>query len=68
MFPYNQIRPIKDNNKVEKKQADEEIFLRKCNVGSYFVPFVGCAVIVAYPEVNHPAKIIALYDYMADVQ
>jgi hypothetical protein len=65
---YNQIRPIDRNNKVEKKQADEDKFLRKSNVGSYFVPYGGCVVIMAYPEMNHPAKIIALYDYVAGVQ
>ena len=67
-LPYNQIRPLNDSNKVEKKQADEDKLLRKSNVGSYFVPYVGCAVIVIYPEVNHPAKIIANYDHVADVQ
>lgn len=68
-LPYNQIRPINDNDKVEKKQADEDKFpLMKSNVGSYFASYVGFAVIMAYPEVKHRTKIIAHYDNVDNVQ
>ncbi len=42
--------------------------LKKTNTGSMFAPYVGCAVLVVYPTINHPAKITQVftnkaYDY-----
>jgi hypothetical protein len=65
--PYNQIRPVSNNDEVEE-QADEVKFLRRCNTGSIFAPYVGCEVMAVYPSMNHPARIISLYSNEADVQ
>ena len=41
--------------------------LKKTNIGSMFDPYVGCAVLVVYPTINHPAKITRVLTYEAEI-
>ncbi len=42
--------------------------LKKCNAGSMFVPYVGCAVLVITSNMVHPAKIVTVGCNDAEVQ
>ena len=64
---YNQVRPMKDDDELEGADIVKVGYLKKTNTGSMFAPFVGCAVLVLYPTINHPAKITGVHRYEAEV-
>ena len=64
--PYNQIRPMKDDDELEGADIAKKDYL-KANTGSMFAPCVGCAVLVVYPTINHPAKITRVHRNEAEV-
>ena len=65
--PYNQIRPMKVDDELEGADIAKEGYLKKTNTGSMFPPYVGCAVLVLYSTINHPAKIIRVHRNEAEV-
>ncbi len=64
---YNQIRPMKDDDELEGADIVKEGYIKKIKTGSMFAPYVGCAVLVVYPTINHPAKITRVHRNEAEV-
>ena len=67
-LPYNQLRPIIDDDEVKNDLFDNEGDLKKCNTGSMFVPYVGCTVLVITSNMVHPAKIVTVGRNDAEVR
>jgi hypothetical protein len=67
-LPYNQLRPIIDDDEVKNDLFENEGDLKKCNAGSMFVPYVGCAVMVINSNMVHPAKNVTVGRNDAEVQ
>ena len=65
--PYDLIRPVNGNNEVENNTVVTKSPLKKCNTGVMFAPYVGCAVMVVYPAVNHSSKIFSINRHDAEV-
>ena len=55
--PYNHIRPMNNDDELKDVSFAKDGDLKKTNTGSMFPPYVGCAVLVLYSTINHPAKI-----------
>jgi len=58
--PYNLMRPVNDEDELDNNTVESISSLKKCNTGVMFAPYVGCTVMVVYPVVNHPAKILSI--------
>jgi hypothetical protein len=57
-LPYNQLRPIINDDELKNDHFENEGDLKNCNTGSMCVPYVGCAVLVINSNMVHPAKIV----------
>ena len=53
-MPYNQIRPRNDDDEMKDDSLSKDGDLKKTNTGSMLALFVGCAVLIVYPIINHP--------------
>ena len=54
---YSHISPMNNDDELKNDSLAKDGDLKKTNTGSMSAPYVGCAVLVVYPTINHPAKI-----------
>ena len=66
MRPMNDEDELKDDESKVDHFANEGDFKKK-NTGSMLTPYVGCAVMVVYRTMNHPAKITKVFKNDAEV-
>ena len=66
--PYNQIRPMITDDEVKNEIFDNEGDMKKCNIGSMFSPYIGCAVLVVNSRMVDPAKILTVSRNHAVIQ
>ena len=66
--PYNHMRPVNDDDELKDDHLPNEGESKKTNTGSMFTPYVGCAVMVVYRTMNHPAKITKVFKNEAEVR
>ena len=64
---YNHIRPMNNDDVLKDDSLAKDVDLKKTNTGSMFAPYVGCAALVVYPTINHPAKITRVHRNEAEV-
>ena len=53
---YSHISPMNNDDELKNDSLAKDGDLKKTNTGSMSAPYVGCAVLVVYPTINHPAK------------
>ena len=62
------MRPVKDDDELKDDHLPMEGESKVTNTGSMFSPHVGCAVLVVYRTMNHPAKITKVFKNDAEVR